>query len=167
MSFTYVISILLLPITYNICHKTITLLYFYSVLKDIVLQFFTVSLKKDVKAWVKANTGEYCLGKIVFVNDFMVKIEFNDGKIERCLRSESLKLVPDIVPCRNELTVGTRVLSQWLHRHTFYPGVVSAIRRGDSYDILFDDGDMGRGKLCNMRLMKNFPDRKFCINKYS
>lgn len=116
-------------------------------------------LKKDVQAWVKSPTGEYYLGKILFVNEDIVKVEFSDGRQERCMRSESFKLIPDIVPCPTNLRVGVRVISQFGHRHRFYPGVISSVRRNDSYEILFDDGDCGRGKSYQMRLMQNFPIR--------
>ena len=123
------------------------------------LLFYIAILKKDVQAWVKSPTGEYYLGKIIFVNDDFVKVEFSDGRQERCMRSESFKLIPDIVPCPTNLRVGVRVISQFGHRHRFYPGVISSVRRNDSYEILFDDGDCGRGKSYQMRLMQNFPIR--------
>jgi hypothetical protein len=118
---------------------------------------FLAVLKKDVSVWVKSSTGEYYLGKIMFVNDEMVKVEFTDGRQERCLRAENYKLVPDIVPCPSNLRTGVRVIAQFGQRHRFYPGVISSVRRNDSYDILFDDGDFGRGKCFQMRILKNFP----------
>ena len=139
---------------------------FYCVFNLPSIRIFLATLKKDVQAWVKSTTGEYYLGKILFVNDDIVKVEFSDGRQERCLRSEGFKLIPDIVPCPTNLRVGVRVISQFGHRHRFYPGVISSVRRNDSYDILFDDGDCGRGKSYQMRLMQNFPiHRKFLCSR--
>ena len=114
-------------------------------------------LQVGVHTWAKLQTGEYCLGKVNSMDDEKVYISFANGKSEVYFKSEaSGLLVPDLVPNASEITIGTRVIAQWMSRHTLYPGVVSGMRRGDSYDVLFDDGDTGREKSIQIRLMRSY-----------
>ncbi|XP_065666635.1 uncharacterized protein LOC105849873 [Hydra vulgaris] len=114
-------------------------------------------LQVGVHAWAKLQTGEYCLGKVNSMDEEKIYITFANGKSEVYYKSEaSGLLIPDLVPNASEIKIGTRVIAQWMHRNTLYPGVVSGMRRGDSYDVLFDDGDTGRGKSIQIRIMRGY-----------
>lgn len=114
-------------------------------------------LQVGVQTWARKSTGEYCLGKVVAIGNKDISIKFEDGKIEKYSKSDTRQLLPDVVPSAEDIHVGTRVVAQWLQRDTaLYPGVVSNIRSGETFDVLFDDGDTGRGKPFQIRLMRTY-----------
>lgn len=121
-------------------------------------------MQVGVQTWARKSTGEYCLGKVVAIGNKDISIKFEDGKIEKYSKSDTRQLLPDVVPSAEDIHVGTRVVAQWLQRDTaLYPGVVSNIRSGETFDVLFDDGDTGRGKPFQIRLMRTYSIcRKFC-----
>jgi len=113
-------------------------------------------LQIGVKTWAKTSGGEFCLGKVISLNNNLLTVKFDDGKTELYSVSDTGLFVPDVIPCEEDINVGTRVLAEWLHRDTLYPGVVVNVRGGDSYDVLFDDGDTGREKAFQIRLMRSY-----------
>ena len=119
---------------------------------------FSACLQIGVKTWAKTSSGEYCLGKVVSMTD-QISIQFDDEKIISYDRSENNELVPDIIPGPEDVAVGIRVIAQWLHRDTLYPGVVSSVRSDDDYEITFDDGDTGNVKAFQIRLIRPYVSR--------
>ena len=113
-------------------------------------------LQVGIQTWAKKESGEFCLGKVISIKDEMVEVKFDEDKTVSYRMSDTGHLVPDIIPCAEDITLGTKVIAQWLSRHKLYPGVVSGIRGGDSYEILFDDGDISREKAFQIRLVRTY-----------
>ena len=92
--------------------------------------------------WYNGTIQEACTG------GYLVLAETGE---EKCVPIQ--KIVLDVVPDADDVTVGARVLAQW-GGGLFYPGEVSAIR-GDSYDIQYDDGDRATVDRTKIRLEGN------------
>ena len=91
-----------------------------------------------------------------------ITVKLDDDRIERYSKLDTTRFVPDVVPCPDDIALGTRVIAQWLQRHTLYPGVVSSLQNDDNYDVLFDDGDTGKVKTFQMRLVRTYSfNRKY------
>lgn len=142
---------------------SLLIIYGISVLRIIISYFcfpyflyFLACLQVGVKTWAKMPSGEYCIARIIALNNLEVAVEFEDGKTESYLLSDTGKFIPDIIPCKEDISIGTRVLAQWLDRDTLYPGVISNVRGGDNYDVLFDDGDKAKERSDQIRLMRTY-----------
>ena len=120
-----------------------------------VLCYYLVSacLQVGVKGWAKLPSGEYTLGRVTKV-DKCIDVELDTGKTIRYQRFLDHFLIPDIIPSSKELTVGSRVIAQWLDRDLLYPGIITAIH-GSEYEVQFDDGDKGRDKAHQIRLIRD------------
>ena len=92
--------------------------------------------------WYNGTIQEACTG------GYRVLAETGE---EKCIPIS--KIILDVVPDAEEVTVGSRVLAQW-GGGLFYPGEVSAIR-GESYDIQYDDGDRSTVDRTKIRLEGN------------
>jgi hypothetical protein len=75
-------------------------------------------------------------------------IAFDDG--DKAVVDAS-KIAPDRVPKKDMVKVDTRVLAKFKQMR-FYPGKVVKID-GDRYEIKFDDGDVDKVTLDDLRLI--------------
>lgn len=113
-------------------------------------------LQVGIQTWAKKSSGEFCLGKVVSIKNDMVEVKFTDGRTLLYPMSDTSDLVPDIIPSADDILIGTKVIAQWLSRNKLYAGVVSGIRGGDTYEVLFDDGDVCREKAFQLRLVRAY-----------
>eukprot|EP00795_Rhopilema_esculentum_P007925 gene7925-13818_t len=110
-------------------------------------------LQVGVKGWAKMPAGGYCLGKVIAVTD-VIEVLVDEGKVMKYERESQGCLIPDVVPQASELSVGARVISQWYDRESLYPGIITGIRSNE-YEVQFDDGDKGRCRSYQIRLVRD------------
>ena len=115
--------------------------------------YLSACLQVGVKGWAKMPAGGYCLGKVIAVTD-VIEVLVDEGKVMKYERESQGCLIPDVVPQASELSVGARVISQWYDRESLYPGIITGIRSNE-YEVQFDDGDKGRCRSYQIRLVRD------------
>ena len=72
------------------------------------------------------------------------------GTLTACPNCRTVSRVAPVAPAIQAFSVGDRVLALWGHR--WFPGVVDeVVDGGDAYEIVWDDGDVGRVLAKNVR----------------
>ena len=97
--------------------------------------------------WMVADSDRGGDGKIAKVDGKDFHIVFDDG--DKAIVDAS-KIALDRAPKKDMVKVDTRVLAKFKQTR-FYPGKITKID-GDSYHIKFDDGDVGKVTLDDLRL---------------
>jgi hypothetical protein len=97
--------------------------------------------------WAEWKPNAWFHGKIAKVDGKDFHIAFDDG--DKAIVDTS-KIALDRAPKKDMVKVDTRVLAKFKQTR-FYPAKITKID-GDRYDIKFDDGDVGKVTLDELRL---------------
>jgi hypothetical protein len=99
--------------------------------------------------WAEWKANAWFHGKIAKVDGKDFHIAFDDG--DKAIVDAS-KIALDRAPKKDMVKVDTRVLAKF-KQGRFYPAKITKID-GDNYHIKFDDGDVGKVTLDDLRLFR-------------